>query len=68
VDGIQNYTDTVRILGGSCSSLGYAMQTQYSKPHFPNAEVIEIKNAGHRMNMEKFDEVIQSIKLFLKEY
>lgn len=68
VDGIQNYTDTVRILGGSCSSLGYAMQSQYSKPHFPNAEVVEIKNAGHRMNMEKFDEVMQAIKSFLKEY
>jgi len=68
VDGIQNYTDTVRILGGSCSSLGYAMQKQYSIPHFPNAEVVEIKNAGHRMNMEKFDEVMQAIKSFLKEY
>jgi proline iminopeptidase len=68
VDGIQNYTDTVRILGGSCSSLGYAMQSQYSKPHFPNAEVVEIKNAGHRMNMEKFDEVMQAIQSFLKEY
>ena len=68
VDGIQNYTDTVRILGDSCSSLGYAMQSQYSKPHFPNAEVVEIKNAGHRMNMEKFDEVMQAIQSFLKEY
>ncbi len=68
VDGIENYTDTVRILGGSCSSLGYTMQTQYSKPHFPKAEVIEIKNAGHRMNMEKFDEVMQAIKSFLNEY
>jgi len=68
IDGIQSYQDTVRILGGSCSSLGYAMQLQYSKPHFPNAEVIEIQNAGHRMNMEKFDEVMVAIKSFLKEY
>ncbi len=68
VDGIQNYTDTVRILGGSCSSLGYNMQMQYSKPYFPVAEVIKIENAGHRMNMEKFDEVIAAIKSFLKEY
>ncbi len=68
VDGIQNYRDTVRILGGSCSSLGYAMQLQYSKPRFPNAEIIEIRNAGHRMNMEKFDAVMSAIKSFLKEY
>lgn len=66
--GIQNYTDTVRILGGSCSSLGYEMQLNYSKPHFPHAEVVEIKDAGHRMNMEKFDEVMAAIKSFLKEY
>jgi proline iminopeptidase len=68
IDGIQAYTDTVLILGGSCSSLGYDTQLQYSKPHFPNAEVVEIKNAGHRMNMEKFDEVMLVIKSFLKEY
>ncbi len=66
--GIQNYKDTVLILGGSCSSLGYAMQQQYSKPHFVNAQVVEIKDAGHRMNMEKFDEVMTAIKSFLKEY
>ncbi len=68
VDGIQLYADTVLILGGSCSSLGYAMQKQYSIPHFPYAEVVEIKNAGHRMNMEKFEDVMLAIKTFLKEY
>lgn len=64
--GIQNYQDTVLILGGSCSSVGYEMQRQYSKPHFANAKVVEIKDAGHRMNMEKFDEVMAAIKSFLK--
>jgi len=68
VDGINNYQDTVLILGGSCSSLGYEMQKQYAKPHFPNALVVEIKEAGHRMNIEKFDDVMLSIKSFLKEY
>lgn len=67
-EGLKNYQDKVRILGGSCSSLGYTMQVQYSKPHFPDAEVIEIKNAGHRMNMEKFDDVMLAIKSFLKAY
>lgn len=66
--GLQNYPDAVRILGGSCSSLGYEMQVKYSKPHFSNAEVIEIKNAGHRMNMEKFEDVMAAIQSFLKEY
>lgn len=66
--GLQNYPDAVRILGGSCSSLGYEMQVKYSKPHFSNAEVVEIKNVGHRMNMEKFEEVMAAIKSFLKAY
>lgn len=66
--GIQQFQDTVLILGGSCSSLGYEMQKQYSKPHFVHAEVVEIKNAGHRMNMEKFDEVMAAIQSFLKAY
>lgn len=66
--GIENYQDTVLILGGSCSSLGYEMQKQYSQHHFVRAKVVEIRDAGHRMNMEKFDEVMAAIKSFLKEY
>lgn len=68
INGIQSYQDTVLILGGSCSSLGYEMQKQYSMSHFTFCEVLEIKDAGHRMNMEKFDEVMTAIKSFLKEY
>jgi proline iminopeptidase len=67
-EGIQNYPDTVMILGGSCSSLGYRMQLQYAKPYFRFAQVVEIKDAGHRMNMEKFEEVMAAIQSFLKEY
>ncbi|WP_448529728.1 alpha/beta fold hydrolase [Raineya sp.] len=67
-EGIRNFQDKVLILGGSCSSLGYAMQVQYSLPHFANAEVVEIKDAGHRMNIEKPAEVMTAIKNFLKEY
>ncbi|MCU0419962.1 MAG: alpha/beta hydrolase [Cyclobacteriaceae bacterium] len=67
-NGILGYTSEVLILGGSCSSLGYQMQVTYSQPHFANARVIEIKNAGHRMNMEQFPTVITEIKNFLNEY
>lgn len=67
-DGLRNYADTVLILGGSCSSLGYQMQMQYSKPHFLHTKVVEIENAGHRMNMERFDEVMRVMKSFLKAY
>lgn len=66
--GLSNYKEKVLILGGSCSSIGYKMQLQYTKPYFPNAEVVEIKDEGHRMNMEKFDDVMTAMKSFLKAY
>ena len=66
--GLSNYTAPILILGGSCSSLGYAMQLKFSQPHFANAQVVEISNAGHRMNMEKFSVVMNEIKSFLNQY
>lgn len=66
--GLENYPDTVLIVGGSCSSLGYHMQSKYSKPHFVHVRVEKLMNAGHRMNMEKFDELMSLLKEFLKAY
>ncbi len=66
--GLDAFQDTVLILGGSCSALGYEMQKRYSQAHFPRARVVEIPNAGHRMNIEKFDEVMANFKAFLKQY
>jgi proline iminopeptidase len=67
-EGIEQFTDPVLILGGSCSSLGFEIQARYSKPHFANAQVVEIKNAGHRMNIEKYADVMNALQQFLDEY
>jgi pimeloyl-ACP methyl ester carboxylesterase len=66
--GLEQFNDSVLVLGGSCSSLGYKVQEKYTKPHFKNAHVVEIQNAGHRMNIERFDAVMEAIKNYLKEY
>lgn len=66
--GLENYSNEVLILGGSCSSLGYDMQNTYSKPHFNAVRIVEIMNAGHRMTMEKPDAVMQVCKSFLEAY
>lgn len=66
--GITNFKEKVLVLGGSCSSLGYEMQKMYTKPHFYDSEAIEIKDAGHRMNIDKIEEVMGAIKSFLKAY
>jgi proline iminopeptidase len=68
IEGIQSFQDTVLILGGSCSSIGYDFQKQYSFPRFKAAKIVEIQNAGHRMNFEQFDAVMTAIKSYLIEY
>ncbi|MCU0432742.1 MAG: alpha/beta hydrolase [Bacteroidia bacterium] len=67
-EGISAFSDTVLVMGGSCSSLGYSVQNQYTRPHFSAAQVIEVQNAGHRMNIEKPEEVISIIKNYLNQY
>ncbi|MCU0391859.1 MAG: alpha/beta hydrolase [Thermoflexibacter sp.] len=67
-NGIDNFQEPVLVLGGSCSSLGYEVQNQYTKPHFRNAKIVEIKNAGHRMNVEQYEEVMRELKNYLKAY
>lgn len=66
-EGLKNYESRTLILGGSCSSLGYDMQLKYNSKYFKNLEIKEVKNAGHRMNIEKYDEVIRLIRNFLFE-
>lgn len=65
---IKNFQEPVLILGGSCSSLGYDMQSQYSAPHFSDVEVRQIQNAGHRIHKDQFNLVINELKEFLNEY
>ncbi len=67
-NGLNAYLDEVLILGGSCSSLGYDMQMRYSRPHFQAAKVVEIRDAGHRMNVEQFEAVMQALRAFLNEF
>jgi proline iminopeptidase len=67
-NGIQNFADSVLILGGSCSSLGFAVQSRYTKPHFRQARVVEIRNAGHRMNIEQYDAVMTALRGYLRGY
>ncbi|MDX2284553.1 MAG: alpha/beta hydrolase [Bacteroidia bacterium] len=66
--GIDQLQDTVLILGGSCSSLGYAVQLAYTKPHFPHARTAEIPDAGHRMNIEQFERVMTELEAHLHAY
>ncbi len=66
--GLERYANPVLILGGSCSSLGYEVQKKYTIPYFPNAQAVEIREAGHRINVEQYEAVMAELRRFLLEY
>ncbi len=66
--GLDAFPRKVLIIGSSCSALGYDFQMKYHKDLFQDAEVVEIKNAGHRLFTEQFDAVLQALYNYLEEY
>jgi proline iminopeptidase len=67
-DGLDTFPRQVLILGGSGSSLGYDFQERYHKPLFSDARVEEIEGTGHRMLLEKPDDVLNVIRDYLSLY
>ena len=66
--GLENFTNKVLILGSSCSSLGYDFQIKYHKNLFANAEVVKFEDCGHRLTLEKFDEILNVLYNYLNEF
>jgi proline iminopeptidase len=66
--GLENFPNKVLILGSSCSVLGYDFQQTYHQNLFVDAEVIQFQDCGHRLTLEKFDEVLYELHHYLKEY
>jgi len=66
--GLENFTNKVLILGSSCSSLGYDFQVTHHKDLFVDTDIIKIKDCGHRLSLEKFDEVLNQLYNYLEEY
>lgn len=66
--GLENFTNKVLILGSACSSLGYEYQVNYHKKLFVDVEIIKIEDCGHRLSLEKFDEVVNLLYNYLDEY
>lgn len=67
-EGLKNFKNKVLILGSSCSSLGYDFQLTYHKNLFVDAEVVKIEDCGHRLTLEKFNEVLIEMFNYLSEY
>ena len=66
--GLENFKNKVLILASSCSFLGYDFQVNYQKNLFVDAEIIRFEDCGHRLTVEKFDEVLNELYNYLEEY
>lgn len=65
--GLDDYSEPVLILGGSCGALGAAFQREQAGA-FPSAEVVEIEDAGHRMTVEQPAAMLEAMRAYLRAY
>ncbi|MCA9628971.1 MAG: alpha/beta hydrolase [Myxococcales bacterium] len=66
--GLDTFPRKVLLIGGTCSALGPDFQSRYHVPLFADAEVDTIQGAGHRMFVEKPDDVLVAVRGYLREY
>ncbi len=66
--GMRDFPHPVLIVAGSCSALGPDFQTRHHVPLFASAEVVRVEGAGHRLFVERFDEVLRAVTGHLVEY
>lgn len=63
--GLENFNNTVLILGSEASALGYEYQKKYVVPEFNSSILKEVKNAGHRMTVEQPEQVLVLVNEYL---
>jgi len=67
VSGLEKYTRKVLFIASECNQIiGREFQQGHMK-HFPNADMVVIKNAGHSMFGEKPDECLKIIEQYFNE-
>lgn len=67
VDGVEQFENKVLFVVGECNTLiGQEYQEDHMK-HFPNAEMVVIKNAGHTMFGENPEQSLFVIRKYFKE-
>lgn len=67
-EGLESLPREVLLVGSSCSPLGYRFQERYNATVFPDARVLKIENAGHRIITEQFAVLRAGIQDYLEEY
>lgn len=65
---LKNFNDSVLLVGGSCSPIGYQFQHDYQQALFAKARTALVQNAGHRMVVEQWSSLVSTIKGYLIAY
>lgn len=65
--GLDNFPQKVLLVGGTCSALGPEYQAKHHAPLFRAAEVVTVTDVGHRLFVEKPDEVVAIVRRYLDE-
>lgn len=63
--GLETFPRRVLLVGSDCSALGYDFQVRHHQPLFHNAEVLEIREAGHRLMVEQPAALLAAVRRFL---
>jgi pimeloyl-ACP methyl ester carboxylesterase len=66
--GLTAWEAKVLLVGSECSVLGAEFQRTHHADLFGNAEVIEVKGAGHRVLVERPEEILAIARTYLIEY
>jgi proline iminopeptidase len=66
--GLETFPRRVLFVAGTCSALGPDFQRRHHLPLFRDAELVSIEQAGHRLFVERFSEVLAAIQGYLEAY
>ncbi len=66
-EGLEDFTTEVLILGGECGGLGAEFQRRQAV-EWPDARVVEIPDAGHRLSVEQPELTLAALTAYLEEF
>ncbi len=67
-EGLAEWPGRAVIVAGSCSAIGPDFQRRSHAPLFADVEIVAVEGAGHRLFVEKFDEVLGALRSRLGAY
>ncbi len=67
VDGAENFTNKILFIASECNTIIGEKQQRMHLEHYPNTELVIIKNAGHTMFGEQPEQSLEVIREYFSE-